>query len=175
MNIPGLGDCSFDELYGCYSSVPLSLPVLDGAKCRILLESYEEDPVREEFQEAINNFLVAPNSVLSNAAPHIFKYYQEIKSYCEPSDKEFPVIGSPHEVWRHIQFGAQAIVSRRPYGDRGIYVSLECNCSWEPEHGLQIIFKNGAAVNKVGPYDGHLTNSDAYADSALENVIYRQA
>jgi hypothetical protein len=25
----------------------------------------------------------------------------------------------------------------------------------------------------VGPYDGHLTNSDAFADSTLENVVYR--
>ena len=26
---------------------------------------------------------------------------------------------------------------------------------------------------KVGGYDGHLTNSDAYADDALEGVVYR--
>jgi len=39
-----------------------------------------------------------------------------------------------------------------------VYVSVECECSWEPEHGLQLVFRGGARVTKVGPYDGHLTN-----------------
>jgi hypothetical protein len=67
------------------------------------------------------------------------------------------------------------MVSRRAYGDKGVYVSIECNCDWEPEHGLQIVLKNGSEVTKVGPYDGHLTNSDAYADSTLEGVVYKDA
>ena len=65
------------------------------------------------------------------------------------------------------------MVSRRPYGDRAAYVSLECGCDWEEEHGLQIVFKEGLHVNMVGQYDGHLTNADAYGDGRLENVIYR--
>lgn len=35
-----------------------------------------------------------------------------------------------------------------------------------------IVFKDSCQVCKVGPYDGHVTNSDAYADDALEDVIY---
>lgn len=65
------------------------------------------------------------------------------------------------------------ISRRRTYRDKGIYISLECNCDWEEEHGLQIVFKNGLNVNKIGPYDGHLTNSDADADDSLEAVVYR--
>lgn len=64
--------------------------------------------------------------------------------------------------------------SRRAYGDKGIYVSLECSCDWEPEHGLQIVFKDGKRVNKISSYDGHLTNSDAYADDDLEDVIFHE-
>lgn len=65
------------------------------------------------------------------------------------------------------------MVKRRASGDRGIYISLECGCNWEPEHGLQIVFKHGRTINKIGPYDSHLTNSDAYADPKLEDVVYR--
>ena len=55
--------------------------------------------------------------------------------------------------------------------------SVECECEWEwePEHGLQFVLKNGETVIKVGPYDGHLTHSDADADDSLENIIYEQA
>ena len=48
------------------------------------------------------------------------------------------------------------------------------NCDWEEEHGLQIVFKNGLTINKIGPYDGHCTNSDAYDDESLEDIIYPQ-
>jgi hypothetical protein len=54
-----------------------------------------------------------------------------------------------------------------------MYASLECNCDWEEEHGLLIVFKEGREVSKIGPYDGHLTHSDAYGDPALEDVVYR--
>ncbi len=56
-------------------------------------------------------------------------------------------------------------------------MSLEScgSCDWEREHGLQIVFKQGLFVNKVGAFDGHLTNSDAYANEELENVIDRKA
>lgn len=88
--------------------------------------------------------------------------------------KKFKPIKKAAEVWKHVHFGGEPVVSRRSYGDEGIYISLECNCDWEVEHGLQIVFKNGLVVNKVGPYDGHLTNSDAYDDERLENVVYAE-
>ena len=50
--------------------------------------------------------------------------------------------------------------------------SVECGCDWEGEHGLQIVFKDGLVVNKVGAFDGHVTNSDAYGDPGLEDVVY---
>ncbi|HEY7328274.1 MAG TPA: hypothetical protein VH592_11565 [Gemmataceae bacterium] len=64
------------------------------------------------------------------------------------------------------------MVSRRAYGDKGIYISVECGCEWEQEHGLQLVLRNGLKVNKLGGYDGHLTNSDAFDDESLEHVIY---
>ncbi|PBC06046.1 hypothetical protein [Mesorhizobium sp. WSM3860] len=172
MEIPGLGKCRFDEDQGCYISKPISLAVLSGKKCAVLVEGYDEEPPVEDFHEAIANFLGSPNTVLTSAEPHIFRYYLDVKESIEPED-DFPSIGSPSEIWKFVQLGEEALVIRRAEGDNGIYVSLECNCDWEPEHGLQIVFKNGAVVNKIGPYDGHLTNSDAYADSTLESVVYR--
>lgn len=172
MKIPRLGECKFDDREGCYVSEPISLAVLNGEKCRILVQDYDEDPPVEDFDEAISNFLQAPYNVLAAAEPYIFRYYLDIKNSIEPED-DFPSIDSPSEIWPFIQLGADAYVSRRSDGDNGIYVWIECNCDWEPEHGLLIVFKNGAVVNKVGPFDGHFTNSDAYADSTLENVIYR--
>lgn len=81
---------------------------------------------------------------------------------------------APAGVWKHVHFGSEAMVERRDAAVRTVYVSLECNCDWEVEHGLQIVLRHGNRVCKVEPYDGHLTNADAFNDPALEGVVYRR-
>jgi Transposase DDE domain len=51
------------------------------------------------------------------------------------------------------------------------YISVENFETVAECGGLQIVFKDGLCVSKVGPYDGHLTNSDAYANDEFEDVI----
>ncbi len=172
MNIPGLGEMTKHPELDWYYSKPLTVPVLGGKTCRIIVEAYGDDPNPTDFHTAIANFLSIPPSVLREAEPHVFRYYEKCNDYWEPEDAAFVAIRSPSDVWQHIQFGDEPVISRRAYGDKGVYVSLECSCDWEREHGLQIVFKNGLRVNKVGEFDGHLTNSDAYADESLEEVIY---
>jgi hypothetical protein len=175
MVIPCLGTVTKHVEFEWYYSHPMSVPVLDGKLCRIVVDGYDEDPKKDDYHMAIANFLSISPSVLREAEPHVFRYYQEMNDNWEPDDNEFVAIESPRDIWHHIQLGTEPTVTRRSHGDRGIYISLECECDWEPEHGLQIVFKNGLRVNKVGPYDGHLTNSDAYADDSLEDVVYRWA
>lgn len=174
MNIPGLGNVIFDEDSGWYCSKKIKLDALNGHKCRIVLEDYNDDENKEDFHKAIANFLSIDFSVLKKAEPHLFRYYKNCMSEIDADDEEdFPQIDNASEVWDYIEFGEDAIVQRRAYGDQGVYISIESECDWEPEHGLQIVFKNGLTVNKLGPFDGHLTNSDAYDDETLENVVYR--
>jgi hypothetical protein len=75
-------------------------------------------------------------------------------------------------VLDHVRLGTEPTLARNPHGDRRVYVSVECECNWETELGLQVVFRDGATVTKMGPYDGHLTNAAAYADPALEGIVY---
>jgi hypothetical protein len=172
MEIPLLGTLTKDSRLDWYYSNAIPVGVLGNKPCRFVLDRYVEDQNKEELHTAIANFLSIDASVLSAATPHVFQYYKECNANWTPEDDEFLTIKSADQVWAHVRIGNKPIVSRRRYGDKGIYISLECNCDWEEEHGLQIVFKNGSTINKVGPCDGHLTNSDAYADDALEDVIY---
>jgi len=82
-------------------------------------------------------------------------------------------IDRPADVWRHVDLGSVLVVARDHGSGRDVFVSLESNCAWEVEHGLQLVFKNGREVSKVGPFDGHVSNASAYDDDALDGVIYR--
>jgi hypothetical protein len=167
MKIPGLGEVV--KKSGCYYSQPIPVPMLAGQQCRIVLDGYDKDDRKEDFHAAIANFLSGSPSVLREANEPLFRYYKD----CEDSWHEQPLQWQ-NELWQHIQFGEEVFVRRRLYGDKGIYISIDCGCDWEPEHGLELVLKNGLKVNKLGECDGHLTNADAYADESLEHVIYRE-
>ncbi|MFA1544590.1 DUF6985 domain-containing protein, partial [Actinomadura monticuli] len=53
--------------------------------------------------------------------------------------------------------------------------SLECECDWEQEHGLQMVFRDVRTVTKIGPCDGHLTNSAAWGDDSLDGIVYHSS
>jgi hypothetical protein len=154
MEIPGLGvvtqHCEF------LRSEPIPSPLLGGQLCRIIVAGYVDDVNKEEFHEAINNFLSGDASVLKACEQKVYDYYKLVNDGCwEPDDDEYITIESPSGVWDYIQLGSM-MVERCAYGDKGVYVSLESECEWEPEHGLMIVFKNGLKVTKVGGYDGNL-------------------
>lgn len=172
MEIPGLGSVIKDDDFDWYYSNPMPIALLDGQMCRIAVEGYFEDPNQEEINTAIANFLAIEPSVLKDAEPSIFQHYKDCNEKLVPDHPDYVVIESPGDVWEHIKPSNEPIIRRRAYGDQGIYVSLECDCDWAKENGLQIVFKNGLTVNKVGTYDGHLSNSDAFDDDSLEDIVY---
>lgn len=175
VQIPGLGKVVEDADLGWYRSEAIPVPVLGGASCCFIIDGYDADPAPADFHAAIRTFLALDSSALTAAEPWIFAYYEDVKDDVAADDTDWYVaIDGPHDVFEHIQLGNEAVVARYA-GDGHVYVSLECECDWEPEHGLQIVFRDGRVVTKVGPYNGHMTNSAAYADAALDGVVYRSS
>ena len=177
VQIPKLGTVVEDADLGWYRSAPIPVPVLGGGPCLIVVDGYDDDPAQEDFHTAIRNFLALDHSALAVAASSIYAYYRDVTDdVLAAGDDEWHVeISGPEDVLAHVQLGNEPIVVRDSYGDQRVYVSVECECAWEPEHGLQIVFRDGATVTKVGSYDGHLTNSAAYADDKLDGVVYHRS
>ncbi len=139
--------------------------------CELVLdEDCAQDAQRGDIDRAITSFLALEPSALTDVEEHVFRYYLDCKDDFEPGEPGYLEIGKASDVWKHVDFGGEATVGRE---GNAVYISLGCNCDWEQEHGLQIVFKDGQRVNKVGPFNGHFTNSHAYADPSLEGVIYR--
>ncbi len=172
MKIPGLGNCEPDDDDDiCYSGAR-TLKGLD-VECEFIVEGYVADPMKEDFHQAIKNFIALTQAQLEPAEPHLFAYYQDAATD-HPVPDGVPTIAQASDVWSHIDFGFEATVSRRDDGDRAVYVSFECNCDWEQEHGLQLVFRHGNVITKLGPYDGHLSHATAHDDATLETVVYRR-
>jgi hypothetical protein len=170
LEVPGLGVLTRNGDAG-HLSKTIRVPAL-GRRCRVALEEYEGDPRPKDFHVAIANFFSRDRSVLTDAQRHVFRYYEDCRDHGGTDEKGFPRIPSPRDVWAHVRFGGELTVSRDD-GDKRVYVSLECSCDWEREHGLQLVFRNGLRITKVGPFDGHLTNAAARGKKGADNIVYR--
>jgi hypothetical protein len=172
MEIPGLGLMTEDEDLGWFVSEPIAIPPLGGNDRRVVVRGYEGDASPTDFHAAIKNLLSADESVLRHAAPYVYEYYTDMRAAWEEEGESTVSIASPDHVWEYVTLGRNVTVTRRHGGDKAVYISIECNCAWEPEHGLQLVFDHAMHVVKVGSYNGHLTNSDAYANKKYEGVVY---
>lgn len=157
-----------EDEFGSLVSEPIPVPVLDNAPLQFAVDGYVDDPVRQDFHAAIRTFLALDRSALTEAAPAVFEYYRDMADEFGDDEEDFPRITGPGEVWDHVTFDRHQVTVRRNGEGKPVYVSVECECTWEEEHGLQLVFRDGARVTKVGPYDGHLTN----ASDDLQDVVY---
>lgn len=164
----------FSSLYGRLSDRrkgPMPIPVLGGKSCAILLAGYAWDKRKEEFDAAVANFLSLDAAALKAAERYVFQYYKDYEDAWKSIDDEFKPVKSSGDIWKHVKLGSEPRVFRSRTGE--IYISIECSCDWEPEHGMEIVFKDGRKLVKVGPVDGNPTNANASGDHGVEHTIYK--
>ncbi|GAA3542286.1 DUF6985 domain-containing protein [Kribbella ginsengisoli] len=154
MEIPGLGPVVEDEAFEGYRSKAVPVAVLGGVGCEFLVQGYEEPDDHEDFQLAIGRFLALGPEALTDARQAIYGYYLKVRG--ELGDELEVRIDGPEDVLEYVELGNEPEVFRNDDGDGRVYVSLECECDWEPEHGLQLVFRDGAVLTKAGRYDGEV-------------------
>jgi hypothetical protein len=176
LNVPPVGPVApHPDVSEWFISEPHQLKCLLGHAVQFVFDDYIDDARKADYCRALQNLLDLDSSALTAAEPHVTQYCNEMLDLYDDEVRPSISIKQSSDVWKYVQFGSQLHVSRRADGDDedGIYFSLECDCDWELEHGLVLVLRDGLAFTKVGPYDGHLTNSDAYANPKLKNVIFK--
>src|SRR5262245_51494730 len=137
MDVPGIGRFEPGE-YGLMVSEALPVPALGGKPCRFELEAFAEDARPEDLFQAIRNVLTATDRLLLDATPHVHQYCLDMLALRGPEAPDLR-IERPEDVWTHVSLGDSFTVLRDHDDDRDAFVSLECNCAWEVEHGLQLV------------------------------------
>lgn len=135
------------------------IPFLDGQKLPITIQDPKEGD-QEEIDHAISSFLMLSHDDRLAISRYIFANYRQMAELVSAEDLGCE-IESEETVWEHVQPSA-IYVSRRDRRDCAIYVAIAANCDWEPEHGLQVVFRRGSELVRVSDQDGHLTHTDAY-------------
>lgn len=176
LNVPPIGPVTPDpNVSEWLVSGPYALKCLGGHAVQFVLEGYADDAQKADYQRALQNLVHLDSAALTAVEPHVLQYCNEMLALYEAADRPYVDIEHPSDVWKHVQFDSELLVTRREDDDEedGIYFSLSCSCDWAREHGLVLVLRDGLAFTKVGPYDGHLTNADAYGDPSLQGVIFK--
>lgn len=160
MKIPALGKLRPDpDNPDLLVSAPVPVPYFDGLPLSFHLDGLEAADA-DEAAAAIDAFLRLGPGDRRAASPHVYKNYRAIAEIVDEEDLDCR-IDSEAEVWAHVD-PSEVYVSRRSGGERAIYVQITAECDWEPEHGLQIVYRRGSELSRVSEQDGHLTHADAY-------------
>ncbi|MFK7987436.1 MAG: hypothetical protein AB8I08_15550 [Sandaracinaceae bacterium] len=164
-----------------WATPPTPLPCMDGHEVRMRVWDPPEPDAAELIGAAIANLRRAGPELLAAATEPIYQYYLYIAG--SVSDEAFecgiPRIERPADVWKHVQLGRYPGVSASlddagGYLHAGVaYVTFECECDWEREHGLALVFIDGNRLGRVSSYDGHPTWAHAYADPSMLDLVYR--
>lgn len=123
----------------------------------------EEDDGPLRAAEAVSTFVAGGVRLLEEATPALWDYYRATVTRFTPKQRRdygIPEIPAAADIWVYVSFPHEE-ATWHPGNvrlERGrSYLSFEGEVSWEPEHGLQLVFEDGQRVCKAGPYDGHLT------------------
>lgn len=157
------------DISGWLDSDEVEVPFLDNKKYIFTFQDLLDDPEPDQFEEAIQKFLSLTLKDREETNQYIFAYYQDFVESVGEDVFDF-TIDDKSSVWQFVH-PRQIYVSRR-HKDNSVYIQIAAECDWEEEHGLQIVYKEGRILKRVSSQDGHLTNSDAYAESELEDVIW---
>jgi len=145
-----------------WTAEAIEVPLFDGQSVPVDLSSPGlNDAITPDDADAIDAamdaFLALEPSDRAAAGVPVLAY---CKDTLEAIGADWPealamaAITDPADIWRHAFVRQIEIKKDTRYGEPSIYVLVHCACDWAGEHGLQLVYRNGGALMRVGQQDG---------------------
>ena len=119
----------------------------------MVVDCHDDDPPKDAFPRRhrcrLRTGRIGAPSV--RAAPSIFDYYRAVMDAVVADEDLDRCVDIPAQT----KYGPNTVMAKRHGSDRLVYVSIECECDWEPEKLLMVVFREGRTVGKVGLNDGN--------------------
>ncbi|WBA43002.1 DUF6985 domain-containing protein [Hymenobacter canadensis] len=154
---PMLQDADLDDWW---QSQPVAVPFFDNQPVSVVLSGVLSATAADlaDMDECLTHFLALGAADRLALSDLVWANYQEV---VEAVGEDLDIrIDTPADVWAHVH-PREIHISWRDRRDEDIYLSVECACDWEIEHGLQLVFRRGRMLTRVSQCDGQLTEADA--------------
>jgi hypothetical protein len=158
-----------------WKSQPLEIPFFDNSRLAIIFSGFEPTEYLDFFKEAdgaLANFLQLTPADRLSLSDLAYKNCIDFLDAVDVDEADEPLraIKDKTDIWKFI-YPTVLYVTRRPYKEQDMYVQIACECVWEQEHGLQLVFRQGKKLTRISDQDGHLTEADAYGKPDEEDEL----
>lgn len=142
-----------DEPDDWLMSEKVQIPCFDNEELVFTFFTYdiEDKNFINEVDLVIQRFLKIGKTERVKFFTPIFENYKENYNLQRELENN-PKVENENEVWDLI-YPHQIIVCSGDNEDENIYLIFICECEWEEEHGLQLVFKNGETLTRVSAID----------------------
>ncbi|MCV2487598.1 hypothetical protein OD917_21865 [Flavobacterium sp. SH_e] len=131
-----------------FESEPFAIPYFSNQQLKIgFVEAmYAEYLIKAD--RVLENFLKLDTSERFKNSKMVYDYYDQTLLYGYTEDLRINTI---EDIWQFV-YPSEIIIVSNEEGNYFLYVS--CECEWEIEHGLQLVFKEGLSLIRVSGQDG---------------------
>ncbi|MBZ4191325.1 DUF6985 domain-containing protein [Niabella beijingensis] len=143
-----------------WTSEEVAIPFWDNRQLAITFMDFnpnEDASFLEEADELLSVFLKKTATDRLSATSYVYRNcmdFLDAIGYDEEDDALWNM-KTPEEVWQFVEC-TEIYISREPYEDKGVYLQLICDCGWEQEHGLQLVYNKQGRLIRVSAQDGHI-------------------
>jgi hypothetical protein len=166
--LPQIGRVYWDKDLEWWQSEAVFVPWLQARITFALVAGDDDDaeapPPLQSDVEAVTAFLNLPPSTRDMLRPHLWVNYEHVKSVGDA-----PEISPNEDIWSRVRPVGASTTGAHYVSGR--FVIIECNCDWEPEHGLLSSFQHGKRLARVSQFDSHPTAGSAFGKPNLDDWL----
>lgn len=143
-----LGEIESHELDpDLYFGQPIGVPYFDNKKINVAIAAANHEETLIESDKVLAKFMSLKATDRNNNSKTIIEYYESCVKFgiCDKIE-----MNKDNEIWEYVN-PTEIIVDSEM--DFGFYVTVSCECKWEPEHGLQLEFRNGTELVRAGGHE----------------------
>jgi hypothetical protein len=158
IHLPSIGDLEHSD-FDDWWTITVPVPMLDQSLPLTVQDFNPDDPMQQAqsalFDAAARAFLAAGPEALVEAGPRVLaNCHDYIEAVGEQDwNRDMAACRDPAAIWQFVHPKAIYLVFHRATGR--VYVTVACECDWEQEHGLQLVYRDGATLSRVSEQDGH--------------------
>ena len=152
---------------GFWNSAPVQVPYFDNQKLVVVFPELLEKDGLDSVDKALSRFLKLARTDKLHDTKQVYKNYQDSLRLPHTSPLK---LASEQEIWLHV---TPTEINVDWDEDEELYVIVNCECAWEEEHGLQLVFKEGRKLTRASGIDGHYTDDEDEAEDDFKKPWWK--